>query len=48
MARGTGMKRNAYVILLWKQKGKNPLGRSRSSAEDNIKMNLKDGREGCR
>jgi hypothetical protein len=37
-----GPKRNAYRILVGKQEGKRPLGRSRHRWKDNIKMDLKD------
>jgi hypothetical protein len=35
-------KRNAYSILVGKPEGNRPLGRSRRSWVDNIKMDLKD------
>jgi hypothetical protein len=35
-------KRNAYTIFVWKPEGKGPLGRPRSSWEDNIKMDLRE------
>jgi hypothetical protein len=37
-----GKKRNAYRILVGKPEGKRPLGRSRHSWVDNIKMDLRD------
>jgi hypothetical protein len=39
-------KRNAYRILVVKQKEKRPLGRPRCRWVDNIKMNLKKDRMG--
>jgi hypothetical protein len=38
----TGDKRNAYRILVGKQKRKRPLGRPRRSWVDNIKMDLRE------
>jgi hypothetical protein len=37
-----GEKRNAYRILVGKPEGKRPLGRSRRSWKDNIKMDLRE------
>jgi hypothetical protein len=37
-----GEKRNAYRILVGKQDGKRPLGRSRRRWVDNIKMDLRE------
>jgi hypothetical protein len=37
-----GEKRNAYRILVGKPEGKSPLGRSRRTWEDNIKMDLRE------
>jgi hypothetical protein len=37
-----GEKRNAYMILVGKPKGKSPLGRPRSRWVDNIKMDLRE------
>jgi hypothetical protein len=37
-----GEKRNAYRILVGKQKGRRPLGRPRCRWEDNIKMDLRE------
>jgi hypothetical protein len=37
-----GKKRNAYRILVGKPEGKRPLGRSRRTWVDNIKMDLRD------
>ena len=36
-----GKSRNAYGVLVGKPEGKKPLGRSRRSWEDNIKMDLR-------
>jgi hypothetical protein len=36
-----GAKRNAYTILVGKPEGKRPLGKSRNSLVDNIKMDLR-------
>jgi hypothetical protein len=33
-------RRGAYRVLVWKPEGRRPLGKSRRSWEDNIKMNL--------
>jgi len=42
-ARSTyGERRNAYSVLLRNSEGKRPLGRNRSTWEDNIKMDLQD------
>jgi hypothetical protein len=35
-------KRNAYRILVWKPKGKRPLGRPRCRWVDNIKIDLRE------
>jgi hypothetical protein len=37
-----GEKRNAYRILVGKQKGKSPLGSPRRRRVDNIKMDLRE------
>jgi hypothetical protein len=37
-----GETRNAYRVLMGKPEGKRPLGRSRRSWVDNIKMDLRD------
>jgi hypothetical protein len=37
----TGVKRNAYRILVGNPEGKKPLGRSRRRWVDNIKMDLR-------
>jgi len=37
-----GERRGVYGILLWKPKGKTPLGRHRRRWEDNIKMDLQE------
>jgi hypothetical protein len=37
-----GEKKNAYRILVGKQEGKRPLGRSRCRWVDNNKINLRD------
>jgi hypothetical protein len=42
-----GEKRNAYMILMGKPKGKRPLGRPRPRWVDNIKMDLTDGLDRC-
>jgi hypothetical protein len=39
-----GEKRNAYRILVGKSDGKRPLGRSRLTWVNNIKMDLRDAR----
>jgi hypothetical protein len=36
-----GAKGNAYIILVEKPAGKRPLGRSRRSWEDNVKIHLR-------
>jgi hypothetical protein len=41
-----GKMRNAYRILVGKQEGKRPPGRSRRRWEDNIKMDLKRDKMG--
>jgi hypothetical protein len=33
--------RNAFKILVWKPKGKKPLGTPRHRWEDNIRMNIR-------
>jgi hypothetical protein len=41
-----GEGRGAYKVLVGKREGKRPLGRPRNIWEDNIKMDLQDGRWG--
>jgi hypothetical protein len=41
-----GAKRNAYTILVGNPEGKTPLRRHRRKCEDNIKMDLREMREG--
>ena len=42
-----GARRRVYRVLVWKSKGKIPLGRPRRRWEDNIKMDLQEVRGGC-
>jgi len=37
-----GERRDVYRVLVWKPKGKRPLGRPRRRWEDNIKMDLQE------
>jgi len=37
-----GEGRGVYRVLVWRPKGNRPLGRSRRSWEDNIKMDLRE------
>ena len=39
---GTGDRRGVYRVLVGNSDGKRPLGRARSSWEDNIKMDLQE------
>ena len=40
--------RGVHKVLVWKPEGKRPLGRPRRRWEDNIKMDLQEGRRRCR
>jgi len=40
--RAYGERRGVYRVLVWKPKGKIPLGRPRRRWEDNIKMDLRE------
>jgi hypothetical protein len=42
-----GEGRGVYRVLVGKHEGKRPLGRPRRRWEDNIKMDLQEGRGGC-
>jgi hypothetical protein len=37
-----GESRRGYKVLVWKSEGKGPLGRTKLTWEDNIKMNLQE------
>ena len=39
--------RDVHKVLVGKPEGKRPLGRPRRRWEDNIKMDLQEGRRGC-
>jgi len=41
-----GKRRGVYNVLVGKPEGKRPLGRRKRKWEDNIKMDLKEGRWG--